>query len=272
VIFAKEGDSLSDKEPSAVKSALRVLEIFELLSENPGGLTIQEISTMLKIPQSSTFSLVQTLSSKSYLHLLNSKKYRLGHKLIAIGTSVLESLDMHTVAQPFLQELMEQVRETVFMAALLDGEMVYVLKIDSNRSIRTNAQIGSRKPLYCTGLGKSFLANMSSDEVSKVLSHNQFEGYTKNTVTDMNELQLQLQSFRQLGYSIDDEEIEEGLSCFAAPIFNWENKNIAAISVAGPKERVFGQKDYIVKSLLETADLISKNFGYKGALTAARVN
>jgi DNA-binding IclR family transcriptional regulator len=245
----------------SVKSAERVIKILELLSRFPDGMTVKEISNALSYPQSSTFNLVQTMAHHQFLVQNASKKYKLGPKLIQIGTRARESLDVHTEAHPYLVQLMNRVEETVFMAVLSGDEMVYVAKIDNNRSIRTSAQIGSSKPLYCTGLGKAFLSFLPVEERERLLAKTQWFPVTRRTITDADELRKQLLEFRRLGYAIDDEESEEGLFCLAAPVFDANRRLIAAISVAGPRERMHKRKDEIIRCLMETAAHISERMG-----------
>ncbi|SFJ17546.1 IclR family transcriptional regulator [Thermoflavimicrobium dichotomicum] len=246
----------------SVKSAVRVLEIFELLRNYPQGLTIKEIGTMLNFPQSSTFNLVKTLYEKGYLSRTELKKYKLGPKLIDLGTSSMESMDLCRDARVHLEKLMQQVEETVFMAILSGDEMVYVAKIDNNRSIRTSAQIGSRRPMYCTGLGKAILAFLSNEKREGLLAKMKLEPITEHTITDRNELEKQLRLFKDQGYAIDNEENEEGLYCIAAPVFDATGDVVAAVSVAGPKDRMKKRHEFIVFHVLNTTRTISRNMGY----------
>jgi len=250
------------EENMAVKSAERVLRIFELLAQHRDGLTIKEISEILSFPQSSTSNLIHTLLGEGYLSQDVHRRYKLGPKLIQIGTIAMESLDVSSQGMPYLKKLMEDVQETVFMAVLSDGQLVYVAKIDSNRSIRTTAQPGNRKPLYCTGLGKAFLAFLPENERKNILDHIELLPITKNTITSREKLERELETFADIGYAIDNEESEEGLFCLAAPVFGPDKKIHAAISVAGPKERMINRKDFIVEKLLQTSEKISKSIGY----------
>jgi len=174
----------------------------------------------------------------------------------------MESLDISSQGQPFLKKLMEEVQETVFMALLSDDELVYVAKIDNNRSIRTTAQPGYRKPLYCTGLGKAFLAFLPGEKRSEILDKTPLISITDKTITDRKQLETELERFIDAGYSIDDEENEEGLFCLAAPVFGADGTIQAAISVAGPKERMLTRKDFIIDKLLRTSEQISESIGH----------
>ncbi|KQU60160.1 IclR family transcriptional regulator [Rossellomorea marisflavi] len=246
----------------SVKSAKRALDIMEILSHFPSGLTINEVSLKLGLPQSSTFNLIKTLTQEGYLYQDEMKKYRLGARLINLGTVAMESLDIHQISLPYLNGLMERMNETVFMSVLSGNELVYIAKILSNRSIRTTAEPGHVKPLYCTGLGKAFLAFMPEEERERLLDGMTLKQITPRTVTDRKELRSQLETFREQGYSIDDEENEEGLYCVAAPIFDARRDVIAAISVAGPKERMTIRGTEVIRDLLSTSHAISQKTGF----------
>lgn len=247
----------------SVKSAERVLRVFELLAQHPEGLTIKEISETLSFPQSSTSGLIETLFKNSYLKTDEFRKYTLGPKLIQLGSVARDSLEISAQGTPYLKQLMEEVQETVFMAALDHSELSYLVKMNSNRSIQTTAEPGKSKPLYCTGLGKAFLTFLPQQKREEILSGLKLEPITQKTITNKETLVQQLELFATLGYSIDDEENEEGLYCLAAPVYGVEHAIQAAISVAGPKERMLKQKEHIVKKLLETALKISNSIGYE---------
>jgi DNA-binding IclR family transcriptional regulator len=245
-----------------VKSALRVLKIFELLAQYPNGLTVKEMSEKLGWPQSSTFNLIQTLYNQSYLSQSSSKKYKLGANLIQLGSKALDSFDFVTDSQPYLQELMNTVEETVFMAVLSEDKVIYVNKFEFERSIRTSAYIGMQRPVYCTGLGKAFLTFLPIREREEILSKIELKAITPKTITDRHALELQLSEFFKLGYTFEEEENEEGLLCIAAPVFDVSKRVKAAVSVAGPKERMLIHKDQIVSDLLITTERISARMGY----------
>jgi DNA-binding IclR family transcriptional regulator len=246
----------------SVKSAERVLRVFELLAVNKDGLSVKEISELLSFPQSSTSNLISTLFQEGYLSQDAAKKYKLGSKLVQIGTIAMESLDISSQGRPYLKNLMEETEETVFMAVLSKDELVYVAKIDNNRSIRTTAQPGYRKPLYCTGLGKAFLAFMPESERKAILDDTELRAITSHTITNREQLEKVLEIYKEQGFSIDDEENEEGLFCLAAPVFGINKTLQAAISVAGPKERMLSRKEFIIEKLLQTSKNISAAVGY----------
>lgn len=245
----------------SVKSAERVLRIFEHLSGFPDGLTVKEISTQLNYAPSSTFELLKTLSENEYLICDEKKRYSLGPKLIQLGANASAYLDINKIATPVLNKLMEALEETIFMAVMSQDEIVYVAKIRSNQTCTTNANIGSRKPIYCTGLGKTFLAFMPEEERERIFEKLTMESFTPNTVKTKEDLLIQIQQFRKQGYGVDNEEIEEGLYCIAVPVFDANNHMVVAISVSGPKPRMLRKKDKIVQTMLSLSQSLSRKLG-----------
>lgn len=246
----------------AVKSAERVLDLFEHLRDCPDGLTAKELSKQLGWAGSSTFELLKTLSEREYLVMDANRRYTLGPKLINLGMSAAAMLDINKIAMPYLRKTMDILGETVFLAVLSGEEIVYVAKVNSSKTITTNASVGSRKPIYCTGLGKAFLAFMDETQSELIMDRLNYEPFTVNTVRSKKELAAQLFEFRNQGYTIDNGEIEEGLWCVAAPIFDADCRMIAAMSVSGPKVRMLPKKDLIVKTVLEVSHSISHRCGY----------
>jgi len=233
-----------------------------LLKEYPEGLTSKEIGELLGYAASSTFGLVKTLSENGYLLEHDQKRYTLGAKLIQLGAYASSYLDLNKIAGPVLKRLMETLQETVFMAVLSEEDIVYVAKVDNYRSIATNARLGGRKPIYCTGLGKAFLTFMPGSQREKLIENIKFIPMTPRTITNKEELYQQIQEFQQQGYAIDNEEIEVGLWCAAAPVFNNNGEVEAAISVSGPTERMKNNQELIVKLLLAASAEISEKMGY----------
>ena len=124
--------------------------------------------------------------------------------------------------------------------------------------------MGKRAPIHCTGVGKAILAYQDEEEIDRILSTVPLESFTEFTITDKEEIKKQLESIRVTGYSIDDEEIELGLKCVAAPIFNHQRKAIASISCASPKMRLTEERlPMVIEGVKKAAAEISSSLGYK---------
>ncbi len=247
----------------AVKSAERVLRIFELLERSSEGLTNKEISSTLNYAPSSTIALLQTMEENGYLRVDEQKRYSLGGKLVSLGAVAASRFDIGRMASPYLKHLMQTLGETCFLGVLSKDEIVYIAKENCERTINTNAQIGSRKPVYCTGLGKAFLAFLPPEESRDLMAQLSFKKYTKNTVESVQKLREQIQEFRLWGYTVDDQEIEEDLWCLAVPIYDGYHRMVAAISVSGPKERMMEKKELVRTEMLKAGKSLSQELGYQ---------
>lgn len=246
----------------AVKSAERVLRILELLANYPDGLSNKEISEKLDYAASSTLGILQTLKDNGYLNYNERKVYSLGGKLVQLGQIAYSHIDLSGLIQPVLRQLMNDLGETCFLGIVAKDEIVYLAKANSHYTINTNATIGSRKPIFCTGLGKAFLAFSSEEKSKSLMDGIKFKQYTPHTVQNREELEKQIQQFREKGYAIDNEEIEEGLWCLAVPVYDGHGKMVAAISTSGPKDRMQKKTALIKEKMLEASRDLSNKLGY----------
>ena len=236
----------------AVKSAERVFRIFELLEQSPEGLTNKEVSSLLGFAPSSTLALLQTMEENGYL----------GGRLMSLGAVAASRIDLNKIGTPYLKKLMQTVEETCFLGVLSGDEIVYIAKENCERTITTNASIGSRKPVYCTGLGKAFLAFLPEKESSQIIDRIELKAFTEHTVTDKLELKKEIAQFRNQGYAVDNQEIEQGLWCMAVPIYDNTGHMKAAISVSGLKQRMVEKKELLKTEMLKTARDLSRDLGY----------
>lgn len=248
-----------------VKSIVKAFDLLELLDKN-NELGIGEISELLGWDKSTVHRIITTLKKKGYVNqnLLNHKYYN-SIKLFEMGNNVVEKLGLRRQAQPYMEKLADQTRETVNLAILDDKSVVYIDKIETPATIKVDLNIGKKLPVYCTGLGKTFLAYKLEDEVKELLRDVSFKKYTHKTVENIDELLLQLREIKAQGYTFDDEEYVEGLQCLAAPVMDYTNNVVAAVSVAVPKFRYEeGKKIFeYVQLVKDCAYKLSRELGYR---------
>ena len=220
-------------------------------------LGLQEISDLVGLHKSTTATLVTTLKNEQLLEQdpLTSK-YRLGMSAFILGSST--QINLRTLTQPYLAALNRQFLETVNLATPLDTDIIYINKMESEYSMRTCTRIGGRLPFYCTANGKAIFAHYSDQQLDNLLSHLTMQKFSPSTITDADLLLEELHRIRQQGYACDDGELETGLCCYAAPIFDCAGAPAAAISVSGPairlKEKI---RDGVIAQLQKSAKEIS---------------
>jgi DNA-binding IclR family transcriptional regulator len=153
--------------------------------------------------------------------------------------------------------------ETTYVSILDGTYILYVNKVESSQSIRSNCTIGTRNPLYCSSMGKAILAHLEDDEVNGLLGKIDLIPRTANTIVERDALLEELKRIKARGYSIDDEEIEDNVRCVGAPIFNHRGYPFAAMSLSGPESRLPVAKLHeLSQIILDATQNISRQLGY----------
>jgi len=198
-----------------------------------------------------------------------SGKYRLGIALFGLGALVRRRMNVSTQARPYLFALREKTNETVHLAILDGAEIMYVYNLESSQAIRMRSDLGVRKPAYCTAEGQAILAFRSPETVEQVIRQGLLPR-TPQTITDPARFMRALDSVRQRGCAIEDEESEIGMRCIAAPIRDDAGEVVAAVAVAGPVSRLAKKAiaDFI-PHVIETANLISARLGHRSNVRAS---
>ncbi len=249
-----------------IQSVERAADILELFLVTKPELSIKEISEHLNLSKSTVHGIIKTLEHRGYLQQNpEDLKYKPGIKLFELGNFVGKNLDIAKVAKPFIRELVDELNETVHLVSLQRDEIIYIEKVEGQSALTIYSHIGKRAPFHSTGVGKSILAHLNENEVNRILSSITLESFTKHTMTNIEEIKEQLHDIREQGYAVDDEEIELGLKCIAAPIFNHQGNVIASISCAAPKMRLDENKlPQVIAGITRAAAEISSCLGYQG--------
>lgn len=254
------------KQGNYVKSILKAFQIIEELDKF-GELSIGELSQMLSMDKATVHRLINTIKAAGYI-VQNpcTRKYSNSIKLFTIGNRIIERTGLKEIARPYLEAVAEETKETINLSMHSDNQIVYVDKIESESPIKVGIKIGTALPMYCTGMGKAILAFLSDQERNEIIENTSFEKRTSKTVSSKEMLFEQLEFVQINGYAKDAEEFVDGLISFAAPIFDFRNKPVAAISISMPKLRYCEKKhrQYYVNLVKNTAMTLSKALGYKG--------
>jgi DNA-binding IclR family transcriptional regulator len=251
------------KQPrlTSVAKAIRLLQAFA--PETPE-LGISDLAKRLGLAKSTVHRLASTLIEARLLEQnAQTVKYRLGLAIFELGALVASQMDVSTQSVPYLERLMEKTGETVHLAILDENEVLYINKIESLKTIRMYSRVGRRGPVYCTGVGKALLAFQPSHKIEEIIASG-LAPQTEHTIVDPETLRRHLADVRARGYAIDNEEIEIGLRCVAAPVRDHSGNVIASISVAGPSQRL--TKERLISfspDVIATADTVSQRLGFR---------
>jgi len=259
-------ETVNVRRGSFVQSVDRALDILESFGVDNKELGVTEISRILGLHKSTVYGLLNTMENRGYIvQNPSSGKYRLGLKLFELGCRVEKSMDLKKITDYYLEMLRQETGETVHLAIMDSQEVVYIDKKEGLESMRMVSQVGKRLPLHCSAIGKVLFAYLDQDRIEKIINEKGLLKMTAKTITDPSLLKEELDEIKVKGYAIDNEEIAEGLVCVAAPIRNYSNEVIAAISVAGPKARIdSGKLEAVKESVLQISQAISDKLGYSG--------
>lgn len=240
----------------------RAVSVLEILSESQEPLSLAEICRRMNLHKSTAHRSLMVLERSALIERTSENRFRLGLKLYELGNRAVEQIDLRARVYPFFRRLAMDVRETVHLGVLQKTSVVYLDKVEPNRKICMSSKTGSSNPVYCTSLGKAMLAFQPEETIAKIVSSIRFTRYTPKTLCSREKLFEHLETVRRRGYAIDDEEIELGVRCVGAPIFNEHRWAIAAVSISGPTSRITAQNiRAIAQRILTCCREISASLG-----------
>ncbi|NMD38155.1 MAG: IclR family transcriptional regulator, partial [Christensenellaceae bacterium] len=182
--------------------------------------------------------------------------YHLGPKVLEFSNHFYQNNDIRKIIRPAAEELAEEFGETIYIAKLFDSHVIYIDAIYPKSNMGGRNVIGIQADTYCTGVGKSLLAYQDQNIIDDIIKKG-LKPYTKNTITNSEVLNEELEEIRKRGYAIDNMEHEHGIKCVAVPLFNVTGEVVAAMSISGPSLR-FGDKE--IEKFTKTLVEISKKY------------
>ncbi|MCD6219443.1 IclR family transcriptional regulator [Candidatus Calescamantes bacterium] len=239
------------------------LSIMEYLSSKCEGVSLNEIASSLQMEKSSTFRLLSTLSRRNFVRQDEStKKYTLGFKILELQRSLSSQLKLEKESYPFLQELTNRTGESSHIAVYSQEGVTFIATHRCDEVLSVYNDVGRREPLHCTALGKVLLSFLSEEKKKEVLKTINLEKFTSRTITSCRQLQEELKRVKEKGVAVDNEEYREGVRCVAAPVFNSDNKVIAAIGISGPSTRISPERFSSIEEIVkDVARKLSSSLG-----------
>lgn len=244
----------------SVDNALRILELFE---GSVRELSLTEIARHLALGKSTAHRLLATLEAREFVEQNpETGRYRLGVRLIHIGANKLSSINVIDECHPILEELSTITGESTHLSFYSNGRTTFVDKVKGANPAVMASMVGYTTPAYSSASGKIFLAFMPREELDTLLRHIEFQSRTPYTITNRVVLLDILEKVRYNGFGEDQQEGDEGLVCFAAPVWGYENKLLASMSVSGAATRMNNRRDTLVREIMAAADKASKRCGW----------
>ena len=260
------------KPANLIQTIERVAAILDVLARSAKGISLGDLAGKVELPKGTAHRILSSLMHFDFVRQhAETRNYSLGFKLVELGSSLLEQINIRKEAESFLTALSQKTGETVYLAILDRTEVVYIEKIeteDNSIGLRASSKVGQRNKVYCCSLGKILLAYLPDGELDQILSEIDFVQKTENTITDSLQFRDHLKAVHSRGYAIDDEESERGIRCVAAPVRNEVGVTVAAVSISGPAIRVTREKAQgtLKDDVIATALEISQELGFRPEL------
>lgn len=221
----------------------KAFAILEEVASSQEELGISDLSRRLDISKSTVYGITNALTELGALRYNEEKKkYRLGPTLLQLGNQVIPGVDLRTIAKPFMTELSNEFKETIFIGTFSDKGITIIEKADSPQDLKISAPIGTRIPIFAGAAGKIFLAHAQEKLLQKVFAENKPTKYTENTITSRESYLKELEAVRGQGYATDFEEYIPGVNAISVPIFDQWGSIVSALWMVGFKHSFNGDK------------------------------
>ena len=231
--------SSNEESPGSVPALDRSLDILELLSDTPSGLTLSELSSQLEIPKNAVFRISQTLLARGYLSRhVETMAFQLTGQWLKLATPRLGGMSLAALARPAMIALRDETSETVQLAVFNGTEGTIIEQVEGTQPLRIVVDLGLRFGLHNNGPGKLFLAHLPDDQRDQVISQLELTASTSKTITSKSALKKECKSILSQGYSTDYAESDDGIHCIAAPIMSEFEGIVAALWLTGPAKRL----------------------------------
>ena len=247
---------------SYVRSFARGLEVIRSFSQKAPAQTLSEVAQRTGLTRAGARRILLTLQALGYVDS-DGRQFRLTPRILDLGFAYLSSMPFWSLAEPEMESLADEIGEACSAAVLEGTDVVYVLRVHTHKIMRTSLGVGSRLPAYCTALGRVLLAGLGEADLRQRLMESGVQRHTVHTVTDIDELVVRMGEVRQQGWSLVNQELEEGLISVAAPILNRSGRVVAAINISGQVNRtdVQAMQQRYLPALLQRARNISGRMG-----------
>lgn len=251
-------DEISDEhDRDYVTSLARGLEVIAAFTRNRPKMTLSDIARETGMTRATVRRFLLTLVREGYVDK-DDKLFSLRPKVLELGTAALSSMGIQDVAQPVMNELAQELRESVFAAVLTGDHVTYIAHAISDRLVAVRMTVGGRTPAYAVSTGRVLLAAEPDDVVERYLERVKLEKLTAYTISSKDALRAELANVRQQGFSQVDQELEVGLGSISVPIHDRSGRVLAALNVCCPTSRgkvSEMQKKFLPRMLAASKDI-----------------
>jgi DNA-binding IclR family transcriptional regulator len=246
----------------AIQVMERMFALLDALAAHQDPVSLKALSESTGLHPSTAHRILNDLTIGRFVDRPEPGTYRLGMRLLELGNLVKARLDVRDAALGPMRELHKITHQAVNLSVRQGDEIVYIERAYSERSgMQVVRAVGGRAPLHLTSVGKLFLAHDDPQRVRAYATRTGLSGQTRNSITDLPKLERELSQVRQNAMARDDEELELGVRCVAAGVFDDQGKLIAGLSISAPADRL---EESWAERVKDTAARISASLGHRG--------
>jgi IclR family pca regulon transcriptional regulator len=220
-----------------VQSLERGLAVIRAFGADDPELTLSDVARRTGLTRAAARRFLLTLTDLGYVRT-DGKQFALTPRVLDLGYAFLSSLTLPEVAEPHLERLAAELRESSSVSVLDGDEIVYVGRVPTSRIMRVSINVGTRFPAYATSMGRVLLAALPEAELARYLERAEIRPLTARAIDNPQSLAAELDRVRAQGWALVDQELEEGLRSIAAPIHDAGGRTIAAVNVSAHASRV----------------------------------
>ncbi|PLX99823.1 MAG: IclR family transcriptional regulator [Desulfuromonas sp.] len=254
-----------EKSEYIIQAVSHALDLLEQFHDDVDELGVTELSKRLKLHKNNVFRLLATLESRGYIEQNRAtENYRLGLKSLELGQTFIKQMGLLRQAKPILEKLVEDCNETSYVSIFKETHSVYLDVIETDLTVRVVSRVGSRLPAYCTASGKMHLSHLSEEELLEIFPDEEMKSFTPNTLAKRSDLFAELEKIAAQGYAIDNEELDPGVRCIAAPIRDYTRRIVGAISISGPSMRLTDERieNELIPLAVKSSEELSTRLGF----------
>lgn len=244
-----------------IRSVKRALLIIETLRQERKPLNLKKLCELTELPKATLLRFLNTMQEEGYIVInKDDNTYFLSPVFLDLSNVVLENFDLRTVARPIMEKLKGMSNETINLYIPNGINRICIEQVMTDHIVKKFSKIGDTMPMYCGAAGKLLLAYSQQNVLDDVVEKTGLKAFTKNTITSLEDLVIELHKIKSDGYAISNSEREENIISIAAPIFNHSKEIDAAMTISGPSYRLIDRIDSLITMLLNESKKISYTF------------
>lgn len=221
---------------SYVQSFARGLQVIRSFSAQAPRQTLSDVAAATGLTRAGARRILLTLQTLGYVES-DGRLFALTPRILDLGFAYLSSMPIWSLAEPELEALARQVQESCSIAVLDGTDVVYVMRVPVQKIMRVTLGVGSRLPAWCTSMGRLLLGGLPEAEARARLAASQIQAFTRHTLTDPAAIEARIAQARRQGWTLTNQELEEGMISIAAPIVDRAGRVVAALNISGQANR-----------------------------------